>query len=62
MVLSVCCCVEWSGMDAKMIVFGETALDRLLQWLRASGEPKDMTELLRQYLEILARAVREENE
>ncbi len=49
-------------MDAKMIVFGETALDRLLQWLRASGEPKDMTELLRQYLEILARAVREENE
>jgi len=49
-------------MDAKMIVFGETAIDRLLQWLRASSEPKDLTELLRQYLEILARAVREENE
>lgn len=45
-----------------MIVFGETSIDRLLQWLRSTGEPKDITELVRQYLEILSKAVREENE
>lgn len=49
-------------MDAKMIAFGETAIDKLLQWLRASGEPKDIAEMLRQYLEILSKAVMEETE
>ncbi|MCS6888879.1 hypothetical protein [Chloroflexus sp.] len=49
-------------MDAKMIVFGDTAIDRLLQWLRASGEPKDVRELLVQYLEILSKLVMEESE
>ncbi|WP_156525279.1 MULTISPECIES: hypothetical protein [Chloroflexus] len=49
-------------MDAKMIVFGDTAVDRLLQWLRASGEPKDVRELLVQYLEILSKLVMEESE
>lgn len=49
-------------MDAKTIVFGETAIDRLLQWLRASGEPKDVHELLLQYLEILCKLVTEESE
>ncbi|WP_298403311.1 hypothetical protein [uncultured Chloroflexus sp.] len=49
-------------MDAKMIVFGDTAVDRLLQWLRASGEPKDVRELLVQYLEILSELVMEESE
>jgi len=49
-------------MDAKLITFGETSLDRLLQWLRSSGEPKDIKELLRQYLEILSKSVMEEAE
>jgi hypothetical protein len=49
-------------MDAKLINFGETALDRLLQWLRSTGEPKDIKELLQQYLEILSRSVMEDAE
>ncbi|MEI8167625.1 MAG: hypothetical protein WCG26_14680 [Chloroflexales bacterium] len=49
-------------MDAKMITFGETALDKLLQWLRSSGEPKDIDELLRQYLELLSKLVMEDSE
>lgn len=49
-------------MDARVINFGETAMDRLLQWLRSSGEPKDIKEVLKQYLEILSKSVMEENE
>jgi hypothetical protein len=49
-------------MDVKTIVFGDTAIDRLLQWLRASGEPKDVRDLLLQYLEILCKLVTEEGE
>jgi len=49
-------------MDAKMITFGETSLDRLLQWLRSTGEPKDIREVVQQYLEILSKSVTEENE
>jgi hypothetical protein len=49
-------------MDAKLISFGETAIDRLLQWLRSSGEPKDINEILRQYLEILSKSVMEDAE
>jgi len=49
-------------MDAKMITFGETAMDKLLQWLRSSGEPKDIDELLRQYLELLSKLVMEESQ
>lgn len=49
-------------MDAKGIVFGETAVDRLLQWLRSTGQPQDIMVLLKQYLEILSKAVREEEE
>jgi hypothetical protein len=49
-------------MDARAIIFGETAIDQLVQWLRSSGEPKSMEALLQQYLEILAKAVTEENE
>lgn len=49
-------------MDAKMITFGETAIDKLLQWLRSSGEPKTIDELLRQYLELLSRLVLEDSE
>lgn len=49
-------------MDAKLITFGETSVDRLLQWLRSTGEPKDIKELLRQYLEILSKSVMEDAE
>jgi hypothetical protein len=49
-------------MDAKMIIFGETALDKLLQWLRSSGEPKDISEVLLQYLLILSKSVTEDSE
>jgi hypothetical protein len=49
-------------MDAKMITFGETAIDRLLQWLRSTGEPKDIREVVQQYLEILSKSVTEDNE
>lgn len=49
-------------MDAKLIAFGETALDRLLQWLRSTGEPKDIKDIVQQYLEILSRSVMEEAE
>lgn len=49
-------------MDAKLVTFGETAIDKLLQWLRADNEPKDIHQLLQQYLEILSKAVTEESE
>ncbi|WP_298821310.1 hypothetical protein [Chloroflexus sp.] len=49
-------------MDAKTIIFGDTAVDQLLQWLRASGEPKDVHDLLLKYLEILSSLVTEESE
>ncbi len=49
-------------MDAKVIIFGETSLDKLLQWLRSSGEPKDLRELLQVYLEMLSKSVTEDNE
>ncbi len=49
-------------MDAKLITFGETSVDKLLQWLRSTGEPKDIKELLRQYLEILSKSVMEDAE
>ncbi len=49
-------------MDAKQIIFGETSLDKLLQWLRSSGEPKDIREVLVQYLQILSKSVTEDSE
>jgi hypothetical protein len=49
-------------MDAKMVTFGETSLDKLLQWLRSGGEPKDIKDLLQQYLLIISRAVTEDSE
>ncbi|NTW00601.1 MAG: hypothetical protein HGA19_04745 [Oscillochloris sp.] len=45
-----------------MIIFGETSLDKLLQWLRSSGEPKDIKDLLQQYLLILSKSVMEDSE
>lgn len=49
-------------MDARMIIYGETALDRLMQWLRAAGQPQDIDAVVRQYLEILRQLVLEESE
>jgi len=40
-------------MDAKNVIFGETALDKLVQLLRASGQPQEIGKLLERYLEIL---------
>jgi hypothetical protein len=43
------------------VVFGETGLDALLQWLRAAGEPQDIQHVLEQYLRILRAMVVEED-
>jgi hypothetical protein len=44
-------------MDAKNIIYGETALDRLVQLLRASGQPQDIAKLTERYLESLREMV-----
>ena len=44
-------------MDAKNVIFGETALEKLVQMLRASGQPQDIAKLLERYLEILREMV-----
>ena len=44
-------------MDAKTIIYGETAVDRLTQELRASGQPLDLASLTQRYLEILRELV-----
>lgn len=48
---------DGSGMDAKSIIYGETALDKLVQTLRASGQPQDITKLTERYLELLRELV-----
>lgn len=40
-------------MDAKNVMYGETGLDRLVQILRASGQPMEIARLTERYLEIL---------
>jgi hypothetical protein len=44
-------------MDAKNVIFGETGLDKLVQMLRASGQPQDISKLVERYLEILRELV-----
>lgn len=44
-------------MDAKNIIFGETGLDKLVQMLRASGQPQDIVKMTERYLEILRELV-----
>lgn len=44
-------------MDAKTIIYGETAVDRLTQELRTNGQPIDLTSLTQRYLEILRELV-----
>ncbi len=43
-----------------MIIYGETAIDRLAQWLRSTGQPQDITTVMEQYLELLRQLVVEE--
>jgi hypothetical protein len=47
-------------MDAKTVIYGETALDRLVQWLRSTGQPQDIEAVTRRYLETLRALVLEE--
>lgn len=44
-------------MDAKNIIYGETAIDKLTQLLRASGQPQDIVKLTERYIEILRELV-----
>jgi hypothetical protein len=44
-------------MDAKNVIFGETGLEKLVQMLRASGQPQDIAKLVERYLEILREIV-----
>ncbi len=49
-------------MDAKTIIYGETAIDELVQWLRSTGEPQDIEVVVQHYLEILRKLVLEDQE
>lgn len=41
-------------MEGKTAIkYGETAIDVLLQWLRAQDRPQDLEALTRRYLELL---------
>ncbi|HMP40647.1 MAG TPA: hypothetical protein PKA05_09735 [Roseiflexaceae bacterium] len=51
-----------SMMDGKNVIYGETALDRLVQELRANGQPQDITWLTERYLEILRELVQAEEQ
>ena len=44
-------------MDGKNVTYGETGMDRLVQILRSSGQPQDITWLTERYLEILRELV-----
>lgn len=44
-------------MDAKHIMYGETGLDKLVQLLRSSGQPQELTKLTERYLDILREMV-----
>ncbi|NJP07545.1 MAG: hypothetical protein HC837_18925 [Chloroflexaceae bacterium] len=47
-------------MDVKYVVYGETALDQLLKWLRSTGQPLDVAVVIQKYLEILREKVVED--
>ena len=44
-------------MDGKNVTFGETGIERLVQLLRVSGQPQDITWLTERYLEVLRELV-----
>ncbi len=47
-------------IDAKSIRFGETALERLIQWLRSTNHPQTLETITEKYLEIVRALVIEE--
>ncbi len=49
-------------MDGKNVTYGESGMDRLIQILRASGQPQDITWLTERYLEILRELVLSEEQ
>jgi hypothetical protein len=49
-------------MDAKNVIYGETGIDRLVQLLRASGQPQDIARLTERYLELLRELVQAEEQ
>jgi hypothetical protein len=49
-------------MDAKNIFYSEAAYDRLVQWLRTTGEPQDVERVVQQYLDILRELALEERQ
>jgi hypothetical protein len=53
---------QGADMDAKLIIYGETAMDRLAQWLRTTGEPQDIDTVVMAYLDILQTLVREDEQ
>jgi len=45
-------------MEGKPVIkYGETAIDALLQWLRAQDRPQSLEALTRRYLEILKQQI-----
>ena len=44
-------------MDGKNVTYGETGIERLVQLLRASGQPQDIAWLTERYLEVLRELV-----
>jgi hypothetical protein len=44
-------------MDGKNVTYGETAMEKLIQAVRQSGQPQDVAWLTERYLEILRELV-----
>ncbi|NOK60544.1 MAG: hypothetical protein GFH27_549297n143 [Chloroflexi bacterium AL-W] len=53
---------EYTHMDAKNVIYGETGLDQLVQQLRAFGKPLEISELTQHYLTILRNLVLDEEQ
>lgn len=49
-------------MDGKNVIYGETAIEKLVQALRASGQPQEIAWLTERYLEILRELVLSEEQ
>ncbi len=49
-------------IDARTIRVGETGLERLIQWLRATNQPQTLEAITAKYIEILRSLVLEEEE
>ncbi len=49
-------------MDGKNVIYGETAIERLAQLLRASGQPQEIIWLTERYLTLLRELVQTEEQ